>query len=293
MTNRTDDPTVPATDAPRGAGETTAPIVVTAATGKTGRRVEAALHERGMRTRGVFRSSEIPFDWDDESTWAGTLAGASACYLAYAPDLAVPRAAAAVAGVAEEAVRQGVSRIVLLSGRGEPGALVAERAVQEIAPSATVVRCSFFAQNFSEGAFADDVRAGRLSLPVDGVGEPFVDVDDVAAVVVAALTEPGHEGEIFEVTGPELLSFAEAAEAIAVGASIPLVFSPVPVDAWITALRAGGLSPEMVDPLAHLFTEVLDGRNDWIGDGVDRALGRPPRSFAAYVERAAGAGAWA
>jgi len=292
MTNQTEDLTIPAVDARQGADEVMSPIVVTAATGKTGRRVNAMLSELRLPTLPVSRSSEVPFTWEDESTWPTVLAGAGACYLAYAPDLALPDAAAAVAGVAAEAVRQGVNRIVLLSGRGEPGALVAERAVQEIAPSATVVRCSFFAQNFSEGAFADEVRTGQLSLPVDGVGEPFVDADDVAAVAVAALTEPGHEGQIYEVTGPELLTFAGASEAIAAGASIPVAFSPVPLEAWISTLAAEGVPPEMVDLLTHLFTEVLDGRNDWVGDGVVRALGRPPRSFAAYVEEAAAAGAW-
>lgn len=270
----------------------TAPIVVTAATGKTGRRVDAMLRGRGLPTRPVSRSSEVPFDWEDESTWPTALAGASACYLAYAPDLALPGAAAAVAGVTAEAARQGVTRIVLLSGRGEPGALAAERALREIAPSATVVRCSFFAQNFSEGTFAEDVRAGQLLLPVDGVGEPFVDADDVAAVAVAALTEPGHEGETYEVTGPQLLTFAEAAEAIATGAAIPVEFTPVPKDAWISALRAEGVPPEVVELLTHLFTEVLDGRNTWVGDGVSRALGRPPKSFATYVTEATSASAW-
>ena len=284
MTNRNEDLPIRRADA--------APIVVTAATGKTGRRVDALLRERQAPTRPVSRSTEVPFDWDDESTWAATLAGARACYLAYAPDLAVPDAAEAIARVAAEAVRQGVTRLVLLSGRGEPGALAAEQALREIAPSATVVRCSFFAQNFSEGAFGDDVRAGQLHLPVDGVGEPFVDANDVAAVAVAALTEPGHEGEVYEVTGPELLTFAEAAKTISAGASIPLDFTPVPADAWIAALRAEGLPPEVVDLLTHLFTEVLDGRNSRVGDGVSRALGRAPRSFATYVDEAATAGAW-
>src|SRR5918992_266057 len=95
---------------------------------------------------------------------------------------------------AELAVERGVRRLVLLSGRGEPEAQRAELEVRAVDPDATIVRCSWFAQNFSEDFMAGAVASGVVALPVDGVREPFVDTDDVADVAVGGATGPGPEG---------------------------------------------------------------------------------------------------
>ena len=255
----------------------TDPIVVLPATGKTGRRVADRLEASGLPVRRASRTSDTPFDWTDRSTWTDALMGASAAYVAYVPDIAVPGAGEDVVALAELATRLGVGRLVLLSGRGEPEAIAAERAFAAAAEAGgatwSVVRASWFAQNFVEGFLADAVRSGELALPVGDVPEPFVDVDDLADVAVVALTEDGQHGVTHEVTGPRALTFDEAAEQL----GIRLV--RVPLDAFTDALRGEGVPDGEVDLIAYLFSEILDGRNAEPTDGIERALGRPPRGF--------------
>jgi uncharacterized protein YbjT (DUF2867 family) len=207
--------------------------------------------------------------------------------------VAVPGSSEIVGSLAELAVGQGVERTVLLSGRGEQEAERAEQAVRAADPRATIVRSSWFNQNFSESIFLDGVLAGELALPANGVAEPFVDADDIADVAVAALTEPGHEGELYEVTGPRLLTFADAVAEIAQARRRDVRFQPVSIDDYAAALRAEGLPDDVVWLVTYLFTEVLDGRNQSLTDGVQRALGRPPKDFRDYAREAAAAGAWA
>jgi uncharacterized protein YbjT (DUF2867 family) len=182
--------------------------------------------------------------------------------------------------------------VVLLSGRGEDEAQRAEQAIAGTGFEWTVVRASWFAQNFSEGAFLDAVLSGEVALPVGDVGEPFVDADDIADVAVAALTEDGHHGQVYEVTGPRLLTFAEAIATIALTTGREIAFTPIPLDAFSGCLAEAGEPKEVIDILAYLFTEVLDGRNAHVTDGVFRALGRRPRDFADYAFAAAENGAW-
>jgi uncharacterized protein YbjT (DUF2867 family) len=261
--------------------------VVLGGTGKTGRRVVERLEARGLPVRAGSRSGTPPFDWEDPATWAPALRGASAVYVSYFPDLAVPGAAEAVTAVAELAVAAGAGRIVLLSGRGEEEAQRAERAVFEVFPDATVVRCSWFAQNFSEGYLLDGVLAGEVALPVGAVPEPFVDVDDVADVAVAALTGDGHAGQVYELTGPRPLTFAEAVEELARASGRSVRFTSVTMDEFAAEMATAGVPDDVVQLLGYLFTEVLDGRNAAVAGGVERALGRPARDFREFARAAA------
>ena len=269
-----------------------APVLVTGATGKTGARVSRGLEARGLAVRPASRSGAVPFSWEDRSTWAPALAGAGAVSIAYAPDLAVPGAADTVAAFAAEATAAGAGRIVLLSGRGEEEALRAEQLVRAQAPHATIVRAAFFMQNFSESVFAESILDGELALPVGDVPEPFVDADDVAAAIVAALAEPGHEGRTYEVTGPRMLTFAQAVAEIGAASGRQVAYVTVPAADYAEALAGAGVPPEVRELLLYLFAEVLDGRNASLTDGVRQALGRPPRDFADYATDAARAGAW-
>lgn len=267
--------------------------LVLGGTGKTGRRIAEALTTAGRPVRLGSRSAAIPFEWTNRSTWAPAVAGIDAMYIAYVPDLAVPGADETVGELVDLATRAGVSRIVLLSGRGEPGAQRAEQVVMSSGVDATVIRASWFAQNFSEGLLLGPILDGELALPVGDVVEPFIDVADIADVAVAALTRPGHQGQLYEVTGPRLLSFADAAGEIAAASGREIRFSSVPIDDYLAVLRQFGEPEEVVWLIRHLFTEVLDGRNASVADGVQRALGRPPRDFSDYVVSAAATGVWA
>jgi uncharacterized protein YbjT (DUF2867 family) len=267
--------------------------LVIGGTGKTGRRVVERLRARGVPVRVGSRSGEPPFDWEDPATWAPVLQGARAAYVSFFPDLAVPGAAAAVGAFAELAVESGVRRLVLLSGRGEEEARRAEQSVQALGVEWTIVRCSWFNQNFSEGHLLDPVLAGEVALPVDGVPEPFVDADDIADVAVAALTEDGHAGRVYELTGPRLVTFAEAVGEISRASARPVRFVPVPIEGFASAMAEQGVPDDVTGLMRYLFTEVLDGRNAQLADGVQRALGREPRDFRDYARAAAATGVWA
>jgi uncharacterized protein YbjT (DUF2867 family) len=266
--------------------------LVVGGTGKTGRRVVERLEARGLPVRVGSRSGEPPFDWEDEATWAPALRDVGAVYVTYYPDLAAPGAANAVRSFAELAVESGVRRLVLLSGRGEEEARRAELAMQGVDAEWTIVRSSFFSQNFSESFFLEPILGGELALPVDGVAEPFVDAEDIADVAVAALTEDGHAGQLYELTGPRLLTFAEAVEEISLASGREIRYVPVSVEQFASALSRDRVPSEVVELLTYLFTEVLDGRNARLTDGVRRALGRKPRDFADYAREAAATGVW-
>ena len=266
--------------------------LVVGGTGKTGRRVVDRLRTEGRPVRVGSRSGAPPFDWGDRATWAPAVGGATGAYVSYFPDLAVPGAAEAVGEVARLAAAAGVQRLVLLSGRGEEEAQRAERLIRDAFPAATVVRCSWFAQNFTESYLLEPVVAGEVALPAGDVPEPFVDADDIADVATAALTEDGHAGETYEVTGPRALTFAQAVEEIAAASGREIAFVEVPMEAYAEAAREDGVPSDVTDLLTYLFAEVLDGRNVAVTDGVQRALGRPPRDFAQFARHAAATGIW-
>ena len=257
--------------------------LVLGANGKTGRRVADRLTARGVPVRRGTRSGTPPFDWENPATWAPVLAGVDAVYVSYFPDLAVPGAVDAVREVTELAEKAGTRRLVLLSGRGEAEAQAAEDVVRAGDVEWTVVRCAWFDQNFSEGYLLDPVLAGHVVLPADAVAEPFIDVDDIADVAVAALTEPGHGGRTYEMTGPRLLTFADAVAEIAEATGRTLTYQPIDLDGYVGAAAAHGEPEDVVGLMRYLFGEVLDGRNAWVGDGVEQALGRPAKDFAAFA----------
>ena len=242
--------------------------------------------------RVASRAGSPPFEWTDPATWAPVLRGAGAVFVAYSPDLAAPGAPEVVTDLARAALEAGAGRLVLLSGRGEVEAQRAEARVRALAPDLVVVRASFFMQDFDEKFLLGQVRAGLVRLPVDAVREPFVDVEDVADVASAALLGARHAGATYEVTGPQLLTFREALACIAAATGRPVRHEQVPVETYRRELEEQHLPAEVVDLLAYLFTEVLDGRGEHLGHGVQDALGRPPRSFADYVHRVAATGAW-
>jgi len=267
-------------------------ILVLGGTGKTGRRVAAGLRASGLSVRIGSRGGTPPFDWNDESGWDACLHGMDAAYVSYAPDLAMPGASDAIQALVDRARSHGLNQLVLLSGRGEPEAQACERIVRESGLAWTVVRASWFFQNFSEGAFTEMVLAGRITLPAGDVPEPFVDVDDLAEVAVAALSEPGHTGRVYEVTGPRAMTLADFASELSEVLGRDIAYVEVPHDAFIAEVRGSGAPQEVAWMLDYLFSTVLDGRNVGTVDGVGQALGRPARDLRDWAREAATAGAW-
>ncbi|MEV0349531.1 NAD(P)H-binding protein [Nonomuraea sp. NPDC050680] len=257
--------------------------LVLGGTGKTGRRVASRLTVLDHPWRIGSRSARPPFDWTDRSTWAPALDGVDSVYVTYYPDLAFPGALEDVQAFTSLAVAGGVGRLVLLSGRGEPMAEAAEQVVQSSGADWTIVRCGWFMQNFSEGYLLDPVLEGVIALPIADVPEPFVDVDDIADVVVAALTQEGHGGKLYELTGPRLLTFADVAAELSKATGRDIVYVPVTAEQFAAGAREQGVPEDEIEGLNGLFAEVLDGRNAHLADGVRQALGRPARDFTDYA----------
>src|SRR5262245_54494220 len=253
--------------------------LVRGGTGRTGRRVVQRLTSRRIPVRVGSRSGEPGFHWNDPSTWEPALRGAAAAYVSYYPDIAMPGATKTIRAFADLAIEHGVKRLVLLSGRGEEAAQDAEREVQETGAELTIVRCAWFMQNFSEDYLLASVVDGEVVLPAGGQLEPFIDADDIADVAVAALTEPGHAGQVYELTSPRLLTFADAVAEIGRAAQREIRYTVVPLDDYAAAVVDQGIPEELAEFLTYLFGAVL-GNGAYVTDGVERALGRPPRDFA-------------
>ncbi|OKJ58711.1 NAD(P)H-binding protein [Streptomyces sp. CB02115] len=271
-------------------------ILVLGSTGKTGRRVVARLRATGTTTvRPASRSGEVRFDWTLPDTWEPALAGAGALYLV-APDDPSP-----VKEFVTRAEASGVRRFVVLSGHGIEhagegfgrGMAVAEDAVRETGAEWTLLRPNNFFQNFDEDLWRDPLRAGRLALPIGDVPEPFVDADDVAAVAVAVLTEDGHAGRTYELSGPRALTFAGAAETIARAAGRPVRYEELTSEAYRAELLAQGWPEAAADSLGAMFALHRAGHSAEVTDGVRRVLGREAADLEPWARRIAATGVWA
>ena len=266
--------------------------LVLGGSGKTGRKIIQRLKSRGVPTRVASRSSTPSFDWNKPEDWDAVLDGVTSAYISYSPDLAIPGATESIQQFIDKAVEHGVRRLVLLSGRGEEEAQACEKIVQAADVEWTVVRSSWFMQNFSEGEFLQLVLGGTIALPAADVPEPFIDVNDIADVAVAALTEPGHAYEIYEVTGPRLLTFTDLATEISRAAGRDVEFVQIPAEAFAQGIAESGIPEDIAWLLNYLFDSVLDGRNAYVADGVQRALGRAASDFSAFAKRIAARGVW-
>lgn len=269
------------------------PILIIGKNGKTGARVNQRLQALGYATHPVSRSTNPSFDWENPATWRSAMKGTRAAYVTYQPDLAVPNAESAMQEFVRVAIETGLKHIVLLSGRGEEGAQRAEGVLKASGISWNIVRASWFCQNFSESFMLDGILGGELVLPTGDTVEPFVDADDIADVVVATLTEPGHRNRLYEVTGPRALTFAQCIKEISDALGRPVKFTSISVDEYINALREEGVPKDEQWLLRELFTVVFDGRNCNVMPGVEEALGRLPTDFKTYVQKTIESGVWA
>ena len=271
--------------------------LVLGGTGKTGARLTRHLVTAGATARPGSRTPSAPsagtqpvrFDWDDDSTWAAALDGAAGVYLV--PPALRTDHPPLLARLAERALAAGVDRLVLLSARGVDAGpdnplIAAERAVRAVAGDRlTVVRPTWFMQNFTEAFFADGVASGALVAPTGDGAEPFVDADDIAAVAAAALTGDGHGGRTYELSGPAALTFAEAADVLSARLGRPVRHVDLPVEQWVAGAAANGLPADYAGMLGGLFDVIRGGHDAHTSTGVQDALGRPPTSFAAWAER--------
>jgi uncharacterized protein YbjT (DUF2867 family) len=263
-------------------------FLVLGATGKTGRRVVERLRADGRTVRAASRSSAVHFDWADPATWDDAVAGVSAVYLV------APTEPGPAPKFVQTAVAAGVRRFVALSGRAADSwgdspfgvdMRSAEEAVRSSGVDWSILRATNFNQNFDEDLFHAPVMAGELALPAEGILEAFVDVEDVADVAVALLTEPGHAGQIYELSGPRGMTFREATEQIARASGRSVRYTDVTPDEYVAATVAQGFSTEDAEYVAEMFALMSRGVFGAPTDDVRRVLGREPRTFESYVDR--------
>lgn len=274
--------------------------LVLGGTGKTGRRLATRLAEAGHSVRSAARTPGPPapgvepvgFDWADEATHDAALAGVEGVWV-IPPALSTSHAPQ-VGGFAARAAAAGVRRLVLLSARGVdaggPNPLIdAEHALAASAGPAqwSVVRPSWFAQNFTESFFAPGIADGVVVAPTGDGAEPFIDADDIAAVAAALLTTDGHGGRAYDLSGPQALTFAEVAEVLTGVLGRPVRHVDLPVQEWAQGAVAGGIPADYAELLGHLFTVIRDGHDAYVSDGVQQVLGRPASSFADWAVREA------
>jgi len=243
-------------------------ILVLGRTGKTGSRIVEQLNQLGKPVRSGSRSGEILFDWEDQTTWKPALQDVETAYISFQPDLAVPGTADVISAFVKTATENGIKKLVLLSGRGEPEAQQCEKAVMHADVNWTIIRSSWFCQNFSEGYLLEPILADYVALPVSDIGEPFIDVDDIAEIAVDAIITDKHINQVYEVTGPRLLTFKEAVNEIAKATGRTIQYEQVTMQEYTAMLTEYNVPAEFISLITYLFTEVLDGRNAYVADGV-------------------------
>ena len=260
-------------------------ILVLGGTGKTGKRVAEKLLGLNIPVRIGSRKASPSFDWEQPENWKDVLADIEKVYITIQPDLASPGSLEKIRNFAEAAKTAGVEKLVLLSGRGEPEALACENEVVNLGIDYTIVRASWFMQNFSEGFLYESILHGEVVLPPVTAKEPFIDVDDIGDMVVAALTSAEHSNKVYDITGPELLTFREAVSKISSGLNKPIGFTEVPLPEYLNLLRSFQLPDDFILLVEYLFSKVLDGRNESLTHDLEQVLKRKPGTFDEFVNK--------
>lgn len=268
-------------------------ILVIGGTGKTGRKVVEGLRQRGQNVRVGSRNAQPAFEWTDPSSWAAALAGMDMVYIVFYPDLAVPGAYEAIKGLLAVAKTTSVKKVVLLSGKGETEAERCEQLVVNSGLAYTIVRASWFSQNFSESFLLEPILAGRVAMPLSTVKIPFVDTGDIAEVVVESLLGSQHNGQTYELTGPRALTFPECIAEISreIGKDIP--YQPISLAEYNDMMKMAGVPADYAWLIDYLFREVLTKeKNQVITQDVKKVLGREATDFSEYVRHTALTGVW-
>ncbi|HMS68844.1 MAG TPA: hypothetical protein PKD18_11925 [Saprospiraceae bacterium] len=268
-------------------------ILILGGKGKTGSRVVQRLQSLGYSNIRIGSRSESPaFDWENSETWAEVLKDMETVYITFQPDLAIPSALNTIQQFTTLAIDLGITKMVLLSGRGEKEAQLCEEVVMNTAPNWTIVRASWFNQNFSESFFLDPILAGHVALPRAEALEPFTDADDIADVVVQTIIDDKHNGQIYELTGPRLLTMPKAISEISKACGRSIEFQSLTLEENVNLLRSYQLPEDHIWLFNYLFEEVLDGRNATISNDIEKILGRKATDFSEFVKTTAATGVW-
>ncbi|MEY9858612.1 uncharacterized protein YbjT (DUF2867 family) [Catenulispora sp. GAS73] len=272
-------------------------FLILGGSGKTGRRIASRLTAAGHSVRLAGRTGgDVRLDLDDPATHAAAVADVSAAYLFEPSPDAGRQATPRMAALVEAAVAAGVQRLVVLTAQGsgneQHGLHSTEQAVIESGLEWTVLRPGWFAQNFSEDFWLPAVRSGTLALPGGEGRLPFLDAEDIADVATAALTEDGHAGQAYDLTGPRAIGFGEAVELIAKASGKPLQYLDITPEEYLEQQLSAGVPRNAAERMTRLVMMGRGGAVAGVADGVERALGRAPRRFEDFVVAAAATGCW-
>ena len=267
-------------------------ILVLGGTGKTGSRVARKLMDLGKQFRIGSRSASPPFDWEKQQTWNVVLQDIDTVYITFQPDLAVPGALDSIAAFTNEAINCGVKKLVLLSGKGEKEAEACEQVIINSGLNWIIVRASWFNQNFSESFFLGPILGGHVALPKAEVLVPYVDADDIADVVVEALLNDKHNGQLYKLTGPRKLTFENVVNEIAKATALEINFQSITMDEYIQMLKEYQTPDDYIWLISYLFTEVLIEKNSAVTHDIEKILGRKAKNFSEYAKETASTGVW-
>ncbi|TGL21748.1 NmrA family transcriptional regulator [Leptospira yanagawae] len=266
--------------------------LILGSSGKTGSRIVNKLNQLNYPLRLGGRKTIPAFDWEKSEGWDEVIQGIDQIYISYQPDLAHPNSIHHIQKLIELSKKNNVKRLVLLSGRGEPEAVACEKLVENSGLEWTILRSSWFSQNFSEGMFLGQILERNVIFPKLKSTEPFVDLEDLTDLAVDALVKNVHIGKKYELTGPTLLSFQDAFGQIAKELNETISYEEIPLDAYITMLNEYGLDQETIWLIRYLFETVLDGRNESVVDDFEKVMGKKPKDFTNYVKVTAKSGIW-
>lgn len=157
----------------------------------------------------------------------------------------------------------------------------------------TIVRASWFNQNFSERFFLEPILEGFVALPQAEVKVPYVDTDDISDVVVEALLNEKLNGKIYQLTGSRSLTFKEVIEEISKETGREIVFTSIALSAYTKVMEQEGVSADFIWLVKYLFSEVLGNPNNAeITNDMELVLGRKPKDFLTYIKETTATGVW-
>lgn len=276
------------------------PIFVGAATGTVGRRLVPRLTEHGETVRAATRSPEaydgpdeadpVLFDYLEPKTWPDALGSADRAFLTPLPDTA---AYGQLNSFLDALATTGIEHVVFMTAMGmdqapdEMPLRSAELALIDSSLDATILRPNWFAQNFTtywRGMIEAD---GVMRLPAGDGATSFVDAEDIAAVAETTLIEDGHADEAYTLTGPEALTYHEAAEILSEAWNREVQYEPVGDEEAHRVLTANGFDANYAEMLIGLLQDVRAGHAAPVTEAVENVTGHPPRSLKAYAEATA------